>query len=144
MSKKEIKPPPVIDLAGDLWEDLDTETITFGRRLYRVRKDVLNKEPPDFSPWQSDVALVERYCQICGFELAHAENFSQFMEPEDCRCVVHRGPDEGSKRRVPRCTFCGEEMTCALVFEVPLHSLRYLWICEARHSHVISNSREGI
>jgi hypothetical protein len=147
MSKKEAKPFPIVDLAGDVVEDLDTEIITLNRRLYRVRKDVKDTEPPDFSPWQFDIALVERYCEICGFELAHAENFSKFMEPKDCRCVVHCGPDEDSERRVPRvprCTFCGEEMTCSQVFEVPLHQVRYVWICEAKHSHVISQSREGI
>jgi hypothetical protein len=138
--KRKEKPPQVIDLPGDV---KDAEIITVARRLYRVREDVLEAKPEDYSPAPLENVLLKRYCVVCGFELGHPENFSPYMRKEDCRCVVHRQPDEG-RRTTPRCVYCSQEMLCVLPFEVPLHSLRYLWVCPDRHCHVVSDSMEGI
>lgn len=140
MNKKEKQPPQTIDLAGDAE---DSELIKVGKRLYRVREDVLDARPSDYSRLPSEYTLLKRYCVICGFELGHPEDFSAYMGPEDCRCVVHRQPD-GGRRIAPCCVYCGTRMEVVLPFEVLLHQLRFLWVCLDRHCYVVSDSIEGV
>jgi hypothetical protein len=142
MNKKEKQPPQVINLAGDL-KDSATEIIKVGRRRYKVEKAALDASPLDFIEGWRDECLRPLYCLICGFELGHPEDFSAYMGPEDCRCIVHCQQD-GGRRTAPCCVYCGTRMEVVLPFEVPLHSLRYLWICPDRHCHLVSDCLEGI
>lgn len=136
-------PLPVTDLAGHMSDDAETVIIKVGGRLFRVRQDILEAKPEDYSPWGCWDGLAERYCLICAFSLGHPENVSLWTPPMEIRCLVHRQPN-GGRSTTPHCPYCSQEMVCVLPLEVTLHQLRYLWICEDRHCHVITESREGI
>lgn len=136
--------PQVIDLAGEDYDDEDTEIIKVGKRFYRVRQVILDAGPEDFSPWRFESPLDRRFCIDCAFELGRPGAHSPWAAAEDFRCVVHQRDQRSSRRIRPSCPYCGEAMEVVLPFEVPICSLRFVWICPERHTYLISDSLEGV
>ena len=135
--------PQIVDLAAGV-DDSDTKIVQVGKRDYRVRAEMGDATPDDFWPWRFENPLDRRYCIICGYELGNPEHLSVWTDLKDYRCVVHKEPTGDEKPTRPRCVFCGEPMEVVLPFEVPLHQLRYLWVCLERHCCLVSESRDGV
>jgi hypothetical protein len=137
---------PVTDLAED-YPDEEAEIITLVRRLYRVRKDILNSRPQDYTPWRFGEALPMRYCVICAFQLGlhPLELNSPWLPPEEHRCIVHCRPTDGRNlSRRPYCPYCAEPMSCVLPVEVAVCQTRFIWICEGGHCHLLTETMEGV
>lgn len=132
----------LVDLAEG-YPDIDTEIVKVGRRFYRVRESILNARPKDYSRCLFNDAPIDRYCVVCAFSLAHPESISPWLAPTEVRCLVHREPNSG-KKSTPHCPCCGQPMACVLPVEVTLHQTRFIWICESRHSYLLTETQEGL